>query len=359
MDGQYAGSRQWVGVDLHRFRSVVVRIDEWGQRVGGERVSNAEPGALLAAVARAGRGAPVAIEACNGWYWPVDELIDAGHPVTLVHPAGMGSTWEQRKVKNDFRDAEELARRLQRGDLPVAWICPPPVRQLRELVRYRHKLVGQRTACKAQVHAVLAKQGLFPSVTDVFGRRGRALLDAAPLDGAYRIRVDLLVDTVDHLDVTVAKLDTQIARMITATPAFEQALARARTLPGVGPVLGSVLIAEIGDIARFASPNQLTSWAGMTPWHRESDLKAHRGRITKQGNRLVRWAAVEAVQKHTDPNTPMSAVKRRILARRGRPGMNIAKVAAARELLDCLFYALRDGYCTRLVDVRTGQVAVS
>ena len=67
-------------------------------------------------------------------------------------------------------------------------------------------------------------------------------------------------------------------------------------IPGVGPVLAAVFVAEIGDIGRFARPAQLASWAGLTPKHHESDTTVHRGRITKMGSRLVRWAAVEAVQ---------------------------------------------------------------
>jgi transposase len=70
-----------------------------------------------------------------------------------------------------------------------------------------------------------------------------------------------------------------------------------QTIPGVGPVLAAVFVAEIGDIHRFASAPQLCSWAGLTPRHRESDTTVRRGPITNQGPRLVRWAAVEAVQR--------------------------------------------------------------
>ena len=70
-----------------------------------------------------------------------------------------------------------------------------------------------------------------------------------------------------------------------------------QTIPGIGPVLGAVFVAEIGDVTRFPGPAQLASWAGLTPKHYESDTTVHRGRITKQGSRLVRWAAVEAVQR--------------------------------------------------------------
>jgi hypothetical protein len=109
-------------------------------------------------------------------------------------------------------------------------------------------------------------------------------------------------------------------------------------IPGVGPVLAAVFVAEIGDITRFHRPEQLASWAGLTPKHHESDTTVHRGRITKQGSRLVRWAAVEAVQR-VSGQTRLGQHRDRVAARRGR---NIGVVAAARELLTLVFYGLRD-----------------
>jgi transposase len=117
-----------------------------------------------------------------------------------------------------------------------------------------------------------------------------------------------------------------------------------QAIPGVGPILGSVLVAEIGDIDRFAGPAQLASWAGLTPRHHESDTTVHRGPITKQGSRLVRWAAVEAVQR-ASKDTRLGALRERVAARRGR---NIGVVAAARELIELVYYGLRDGQIRRL-----------
>jgi transposase len=76
-------------------------------------------------------------------------------------------------VKNDVKDATELANRLRRNDLPEAWTAPPEVRDLRELVRYRAKLVAFNTSAKAQVHAVMAKLGILPTLDDMFGPGGQ------------------------------------------------------------------------------------------------------------------------------------------------------------------------------------------
>ena len=115
-----------------------------------------------------------------------------------------------------------------------------------------------------------------------------------------------------------------------------------QALPGIGPVLGAIIVAEIGDITRFPGPAALCCWAGLTPRHRESDTKVVRGPITKQGSRVLRWALVEAVQR-TPAGTAVREVRDAISARRGAQARNIAKAAAARKLLTCVFYAMRDG----------------
>ena len=95
-------------------------------------------------------------------------------------------------------------------------------------------------------------------------------------------------------------------------------------LPGIGRVLGAVIVAEIGDISRFRHPARLCSWAGLTPRHYESDTTVIRGRITKQGSPVLRWALVEAVQR-TPAGTPIRQAKDDIIARRGIQARTIAK----------------------------------
>ena len=117
-----------------------------------------------------------------------------------------------------------------------------------------------------------------------------------------------------------------------------------QTIPGIGPILGAVLVAEIGDVHRFGTAEQLTCWAGMTPKHHESDTKVRRGRITKQGSRLVRWAAVESV-KSLPSHTRVGTLRDRVADRRGP---NIGAVAAARQQVEYVFYALRDHHVRAL-----------
>ena len=110
---------------------------------------------MLEVVSAGGDGAEVVIEATYGWYWAVDLLEEAGFSVHLAHP--FGNDWGKRRVKNDERDARDLADLLRLGRLAEAWIAPPAVREARELVRCRARLVQLRSGLKAQVHAVMAK----------------------------------------------------------------------------------------------------------------------------------------------------------------------------------------------------------
>ena len=338
MQAEYDG-RQIVGIDLHRRRSVIVRMAENGERLGSARIDN-DPMTLMAEIARAGEHPQVVVEATYGWYWAADVLQDAGAEVHLAHPLGV-TGFAYRRVKNDLRDAADLADLLRMGRLPEAWIAPPPVRELRELVRHRAKLVAWRSGLKASVHAVLAKQGLHLPVSDLFGVGGRKLLAKAPLDGPYRARVDACCRLIDAVDFEVGVVGSQLRGRL----AGHQGYRAIQTIPGVGPILAAVVVAELGEVDRFGDPAHLTSWAGLTPRHRESDTVVRRGPITKQGPALVRWAAVEAAQKIPASAGWLTANRARLAERRGA---NIATVAVARKLLTLVYYGLRDGHIRAL-----------
>jgi transposase len=331
--------RQFVGIDLHRRRSVIVRMTAAGEQLESVRVDN-DPVALALEIAKAGPDPEVVLEATYGWYWAVDVLAANGARVHLAHPLGVKG-FAYRRVKNDVRDAADLADLLRMGRLPEAWIAPPGVRELRELVRHRAKLVALRTGLKAQVHAVLAKQGIAVRVSDLFGVTGRALLERVPLDPVYRGRVNSLLRLIDAFSFEISAVSTRLTGQLAHQPGYQALL----TLPGVGPVLAGVFFAEIGEVHRFPTAAHLVSWAGLTPRHRESDTTVHRGSITKQGSTLVRWAAVEAVQKTPADAGWLVARRSQLAARRGG---NIATVATARKLLTLVYYALRDGHVRAL-----------
>jgi transposase len=340
--------RQVVGMDLHRQRSVIVRMTEDGRKLETVRITNS-PAALRAVIARAGKNPRVVIEATYGWYWAVDVLEAAGAEVHLAHPLGV-KAYSYRRVKNDERDAADLADLLRMGRLPEAWIAPPEIRELRELTRYRHKLVKARTSLKDQVHGVLAKLGIPVTHSDIFGVHGQAWLEELKLPQPYAGKVASLRQLAGGLTAEIGLLEQVLGDLL----AGHEGYAAIQQLPGIGPVLAAVIVAEIGDIRRFPGPGQLASWAGLTPRHYESDTKVIRGHITKQGSRMLRWAVTEAIQRQPAGSRPR-LVKDGIIARRGKEARNIAKVAAARELLTLVFYGMRDGDVRRAL--QRGQAA--
>jgi transposase len=323
--------KQYVGIDFHKRRSVIVQVGEDGNRSPARRVDNS-PLALAGAIDWQDGPPEVVLEATLGWYWAYDALAEAGANVHLANPIGLN--WGHRRVKNDEHDANDLADMLRLGRLPEAWPAPPAVRELRELVRYRYKLACVRSGMRSQVQGVLTKCAIVATRNELWGPKGPAFLAAAPLAGAFRSRVESLQKLIGALGEQISSLDHEIATWLAGDVGYRAILA----IKGVGPVLGAVFVAEIGDATRFASPDRLCSWAGLTPLHRESDTTVHRGRITKQGSRLVRWAAVEAISRARD--TSVADHYARVAERRGT---NVARVAAARKLLRLVYYGLRDG----------------
>ena len=268
MEG-YVG-QQFVGIDLHRRRSVIVRTTASGEPLETVRISN-DVDSLSKVMARAGESPEVVLEATYGWYWAADALADLGAMVHLAHPLGV-KAFSYRRVKNDLRDATDLADLLRMGRLPQAWIAPPATRELRELVRHRAKLVAIRSGCKCEIHAVLAKCGIQVLMSDLFADAGTALLERLDAPAPYLARVGSLRRLIDDLDVEIDLFARLIRGRLAADPGYRAV----QTIPGIGPTLGAVFVAEIGDVHRFPGPTQLASWAGLTPKHHESDTHVHR-----------------------------------------------------------------------------------
>jgi transposase len=327
---------EFVGIDLHLHRSAIGRMSADGEELGWVRIDN-DPKALVRAARKAGRRAPVAIEATYGWYWAVDALLAAKFEVHLAHPYGMKAMRARKRVKTDSRDAYELANLLRLGSLPEAYIAPPEPRELRELVRHRQQLVKAATSVKAGVRALLAKHNIRLAATDLDGDTATEQLAAMTLPGTYAVRLAAQRRLMLVLAEEIAGTEVELARRLRHHPGY----CRLFGIKGIGPVLAAVFVAEIGDITRFPTAAALACWAGITPRHFESDRTVRRGHISKEGCKLVRWAAVEAVQRSCEP--AVKHVKDQIIDRRGVGARNVAKVAAAHRMLDAVYYVLRDG----------------
>ena len=146
-------------------------------------------------------------------------------------------------------------------------------------MRHRAKLVALRSTLKCQIHGVLAGAGVAVPMSDLFGVGGQQLLATTRLCTQSRARVDSALRVITALDFEIELFTKLVAGRLRTDPGYRAI----QQIPGVGPVLAAVFVAEIGDIGRFDRPEQLASWAGLTPKHHESDTTVHRGRITKMG----------------------------------------------------------------------------
>src|SRR5512144_689607 len=226
----YAG-QQYIGMDLHRRRSVIVRTTDLGGVLEAVQITNS-PLALAEVMTRAGEHPEIVLEATYGWYWAVDVLhaLPCEPGVHLAHPLGV-KAFEYRRYKDDYRDSADLADLLRMGRLPEAWIAPPATRELRELVRHRAKLVSMRSRHKAQVHAVLAKCGVAVPMSDLFGVGGRDLLDRLQLPTAYTARIASLRRIMDLLDFEIDVFADLTKGRLARDPGYTAV----QTIPGIGP----------------------------------------------------------------------------------------------------------------------------
>jgi transposase len=249
-----------------------------------------------------------------------------------VHPLRCKAIASAR-LKNDKVDAAILAQLLRADLVPEAWLAPPQVRQLRALLRHRAGLVRLGTQLRNRIHAVAADHGYDRSASYWTGP-GRGWLAELDLPAASREIVTGCLAVIDGLAPVIERLDGELHQYAKADPRVKVL----RTLPGVGEFTALVMVAEIGDITRFARARKLAFWAGLTPTVRGSDLKVRHGHISKQGSAWLRWVMNQAAQ--TAKRSPEFAASYAAIAR--RRGKKIATIAVARKLLTRAWHLLSD-----------------
>ena len=308
-------------------------------RLDSVRVDNV-PSHFAKTVSVAPVGSDVIVEATYGWYWAADLLKDMGYEVHLANPHG--NDWGHRRVKNDERDARDLADLLRLGRLAEAWIAPPKTRELREMIRFRVKLTQVRTGLKAQVHAVMAKNWILPSRGDMWGPGGNAQLDSLEIPDP--------TSTASPCSETSLTPSTARSSSWTATSTASSLMTPATTpsRPSMASDPSSPPSSWPKSVTSPVSilPRPFVRGRDSPPSTRSPTPTSTGGRITKQGSRLVRWAAIEAVARYHG-GAPFRESFESIAERRGK---NRANVAIARKVLTLVYYGLRDGEIRCLAD---------
>ncbi|MFQ6018950.1 MAG: IS110 family transposase [Kiloniellaceae bacterium] len=337
---------QYIAFDSHKHYTLASVEAEAAARSRETKISH-ERGALRAFLTGCEPGSPVAVETIGNWYWIVDEIEQAGMEPRLVHARKaklmMGSI-----NKTDKLDARGLNRLQRNGTLPTVWIPPAEVRDRRDLPRTRMVLTRQRTQLKNRIHATLAKYALtVPGVSDIFGARGRERLKEEikrlPPQTAYATA--RLLRQLQAVEAEIGRFEARMKRLFGDDPELDIV----KILPGVGDILGVVIVTEIGTMDRFPSPGHFASYAGTTPRVHASGGRIRYGRLRPDVNRYLKWAFIEAanvvcMNRHRHPDRHVSRLYNRLVRRRGHQK---AIGAVARHLAEATYWMLkkRQPYC--------------
>jgi len=328
----------YVGVDQHKRYCQLAAVDEQGVVVKEGRVPT-DRDELSRFLMELGQPCAAALEAGRNWGLVYDWLegLEAVADLQLAHPA-KAKAIASAKIKTDTIDARILAQLLRANLLPTAHIPSREVRTLKDILRQRIFLVMVRTMLKNRIHDLADRHHLQTDrFSDLFGVKGRKFLTEAilklPAPAADLLRQDLLLleQLDEHIEATESWLEP-VARQ-------DERIGLVRSLPGIGKLLAAVIIAEIDRVERFPTPEKLASYAGLVPSTYASGGHVFHGRLTKQGNKYLRWALVEAVWPAIRQSPWLREHYERVKVRHGANG---AKAAVARKLVHLVWYVLRE-----------------
>jgi transposase len=322
----------YTGLDYHRSFSYITTMNDKGEIVGQKKLpSNGEIADFLKDF---GDRMEVAIEATPSWYWLYDSLENEGFNVKLSHPLKTKAI-AYAKVKTDKVDSITLAHLLRSNLLPLSYVPEKPVRLNRELLRYRASLVRVQTRIKNNIHAILAKNNVSHSYSDLFGKEGITFLYSLSLPENYQIALEGYLSVLETV-----KREIQLAsKRVQALAEEDQDAVLLMTIPGVGYYSALMIESEIGDIRRFPSAKQLCSYAGLVPSTYASGNTCYHGHITKQGSRWLRWILIEAAIHAVKRPGPLRRFYYKIERKKGG---KVAKVATARKLLEWIYHMMKD-----------------
>ncbi len=322
-----------IGCDFHtRFQQIAMVDTTTGEVI--ERRLEHETGEAQEFYATLPAPARVGMEATITAQWFESLLSEQGHELWVGDAAKIRAAMV-RKQKTDSRDALHILDLLLTDRFPRIWIPSPGERDLRQMLRHRHKLVGFRTSIMNQLHALAMGQGLCRK-KKLWTTVGRKELEGLALDPWASRRRRELLELLGQLNPWIAELDQAVIQAAESRPEAVQLMKQA----GVGPVTALAFVLTIGPVERFAKSKQVVSYLGLNPSEDSSAGRQRLGAISKQGNSMMRHLLVEAAQvaSRFDPE-----LRRDYLRLKFRRGISaVAKVAIARKLAVRLYWRLRE-----------------
>jgi transposase len=321
----------YVGVDAHKAHSQMTVMDHTGKILKRRRVASSREGVLEALEPhRADGGQPMkaVLEAGYGWGPIYDWIGEVADEVILAHPLKVRAIAEAR-IKTDKLDSEMLAHLLRADLIPEAYAPSKETRATKRVLRQRMFLVRLQTMVKNRVWALLWQHGIEPPpVSDLFGKKGltwlREEIELPEPDGRL-LREE--VGLAETLKQKIRSTESLIAELAEG----DEAVGWLRSLPGIGEFFSVLIRHEVGEMERFPSPKKFASYTGLVPSTYASGKRLTHGRLTKEGNKWLRWAFIEAVSPAIRCSPYLRGYYMRIRTRRGTKD---ARTATARKLAE-------------------------
>jgi transposase len=314
---------RFIGLDVHKRVVQVHIVDETGARLDAFRFELSAGTLEQFARRYLDEDTAVALEATTNTWAVVDAITPFCARVVVSNPLRTKAI-ASAKVKTDKVDATVLAHLLRLDYLPQVWQPDPATRAERALASRRSALTRQAISLKNRIHSVL-HQRLIEPPKELFSKAGRSWLAALELPPIARGEIDTLLRLLDALALEQQALRADINR----SAFLSEDIRLLMTLPGVDVAVAHGLMAAIGQIERFDSPEKLAAYLGLVPSVRQSAEHAYYGPITKRGNANARWLLIQAAQHAADHPGPLGHQFVRLERRKNR---SVAVVAIARKL---------------------------
>ncbi len=324
-----------VGIDVHKKRCQACLKDEKGRLVQELSIPNDMEGVEQLGTLLASYGeARIALESTgNLWTRVYDKLSQQGFKVVLANPYKTRIIAEA-KIKNDKMDARVLADLVRADLIAESYVPSIEIREQRALLRQRRSLVEDTVALKNRIHNQLDKYDLKPEYSDLFGKQGREWLASIQLSPIDRTILDVNLKQLQSLEESIHSLTVKTAQEAVTRPDVKLLMG----FTGIDYYSAMLLLSEMGPVTRFPSAKKLVSYAGLAPGTRQSAEHTFHGRITKQGNKYIRWILIEAAQNASRYDPKLRGFYQRLAARRGHQK---AITAVARKMLVSIYHVLK------------------
>src|SRR5512147_2509450 len=322
------------GIDLHSNNSVIALLDEEDRPVYRRRLGN-DLGMILRELAPHEASIEgLVVESTYNWYWLVDGLMDAGYRVHLANTAAIVQ-YEGLKFTNDDSDARWLAHLLRLGILPEGYIYPKEERAVRDLLRKRGQLVHQRTANLLSIQSLISR-----TTGNLISAKYIKALNIERVDGVLpnpdlvlALKANLAV--MNRADAQIEILERTVQDRVKLRPQFRFL----KTVPGIGQILALTIMLETGEIERFASVGNYASYCRCVGSQKISNGKRKGSGNTKNGNKYLAWAFVEAANFAIRFN---SRIKSFYQKKKSKSHAIVAIKAMAHKLCRACYYIMKD-----------------